>query len=70
MATFLVVKVTDVNNNPLKGCTVTVQFGGPNQTAPPAGPDGIFEVPIPDTADIFTVTVENSCAARGRRARP
>jgi hypothetical protein len=60
MPTFLVVKVTDVNNNPLKGCTVTVQFGGPNQTAPPAGPDGIFEVPIPDTADIFTVTVENS----------
>lgn len=60
MAIFLVVKVTDVNNNPLKGCTVTVQFGGPNQTAPPAGPDGVFEIPIPDSADVFTVVVENS----------
>ena len=63
MNIFLVVKVTDVNNNPLKGCNVTVGFasGGPgmgNQTAQPAGPDGTFEVQIPDPADVFSVTVE------------
>lgn len=65
MTIFLVVKVTDVNNNPLKGCTVTAAFGGlgpgmGNQTAQPAGPDGVFEVPIPDAADIFDVTVDKS----------
>ncbi len=63
MNIFLVIKVTDVNNNPLKGCTINVDFGsgGPgmgNQTAQPAGPDGTFEVPVPDAADIVSITVE------------
>jgi len=63
MNIFLVVKVTDVNYNPLNGCNVTVGFGsgGPgmgNQTAKTAGPDGTFEVPIPDEADVFSVLVE------------
>ena len=63
MDIFLVVKVTDVNNNPLKKCSINVDFGGigpgmGNQTAQPAGPDGTFEVKVPDAADIVSVTVE------------
>lgn len=63
MNIFLIVKVTDVNNNPLNGCTVTAAFGGlgpgmGNQVAKPAGADGTFEVPIPDAADVFQVIVE------------
>ena len=63
MDIFLVVKVTDVNNNPLKKCNINVDFGGTgpgmgNQTAQPAGPDGTFEVKVPDAADIVSVTVE------------
>lgn len=65
MKIFLVVKVTDVNNVPQKGCNVIAQFGGlgpgmGNQTAPPAAPDGAFEVPIPDAADVFTVSVDKA----------
>lgn len=63
MNIFLVVKVTDVNYNPLKDCNITVGFGDPgggNQTAKPAGPDGTFEVQIPDAADVFSVDVEKS----------
>lgn len=63
MNIFLVVKVTDVNNNSLSGCTINVDFGsgGPgmgNQVAQPAGPDGTYEVQIPNEADIIIVTVE------------
>jgi hypothetical protein len=63
MNIFLVIKVTDVNNNPLKKCSINVDFGGTgpgmgNQTAQPAGPDGTFEVQVPDAADIVSVTVE------------
>jgi hypothetical protein len=60
MKIFLVAKVTDVNYNPLKGCTVDVDFGsgGGLQTAKPAGPDGTFEVLIPNQADVILVTVK------------
>src|SRR3984957_19363127 len=60
MKIFLVAKVTDVNYNPLKGCTVDVDFGsgGGLQTAKPAGPDGTFEVLIPNQADAILVTVK------------
>jgi hypothetical protein len=57
---FLVVKVTDVNYNPLKGCTINVDFGsaGGLQTAKPAGPDGTFEVLTPNQTDVISVTVK------------
>jgi hypothetical protein len=56
---FLVVKVTDVNYNPLNGCTINVDFVGiGNQVPQPAGSDGTFEVQIPNEADIISVTVE------------
>jgi hypothetical protein len=57
---FLVVKVTDVNYNPLNGCSVDVDFGsgGGLQTAKPAGPDGTFEVLTPNQADVISVTVK------------
>jgi hypothetical protein len=57
---FLVIKVTDVNYNPLKGCAIDVDFGsgGGVQTAKPAGPDGTFEVLIPNQADVILVTVK------------
>lgn len=59
MKIFLVVKVTDVNYNPLNGCTINVDFVGiGNQVPQPAGTDGTFEVQIPDQADIISVTVE------------
>jgi hypothetical protein len=62
---FLIVKVTDVNNSPQTGCNVLVQFGGlgpgmGNQTARAAGPNGTFEVPIPDAADVFTISVDKA----------
>jgi hypothetical protein len=57
---FLVVKVTDVNYNPLNGCTINVDFGsgGGVQTAKPAGPSGTFEVLTPNQADVISVTVK------------
>src|ERR1700748_949720 len=60
MNIFLVVKVTDVNYNPLKGCTIDVDFGsgGGLQTAKPAGPDGALEGLIPNQADVISVTVK------------
>src|ERR1700678_3477207 len=60
MKIFLVAKVTDVNYNPLKGCTVDVDFGsgGGLQTAKPAGPGGTLEGLIPNQADVILVTVK------------
>lgn len=59
MNIFLVVKVTDVNNKPLNDCTINVDFVGlGNQVPQPAGPDGTYEVQIPNQADIIAVTVE------------
>ena len=64
MKIFLVVKVTDVNYNPLSGCTINVDFVGIGIQVPqPAGPDGTFEVLIPNQADIISVTVKKPPAS-------